>query len=39
MKHAVKHIRFVGIGPAGEGAPASAWAASPLPPGGMGVRR
>ena len=33
MKHAVKHIRFVGIGQAGAGAPAFLNAALPLPPG------
>jgi hypothetical protein len=32
MRHAVKHIRFVGIGPDGGGAPAVSCAALPLPP-------
>ncbi len=33
MKRAVNHIRFVGIGHAGAGAPASSCAAQPLPQG------
>jgi UDP-N-acetylmuramate-alanine ligase len=38
MKHAVRHIHFVGIGPAGVGAPAALRAAVPLPPRTMQVR-
>jgi hypothetical protein len=39
MKHAVKHIHFVGIGRVGAGAPAISKAALPLPPRVMQVRR
>ena len=39
MRHAVRRIHFVGIGPAGGGAPAASWAAVPLPPRTMQVRR
>ena len=40
MKHAVKHIHFVGIGGhVGGGAPTSLSAAMPLPPGAVEDRR
>jgi hypothetical protein len=39
MKHAVKHIHFVGFGRARAGAPAISEAALPLPPRVMQVRR
>ena len=39
MKHAVKHIHFVGIGSAGGGAPAGPWAVEPRLPGTRRVRR